>query len=364
MNMNMNEINIDDKRTNHDFNGISFSKFKKTAVKIELLNSINNNKIEHACNWCAELICAAHFSDIWEIILFCIGKHIHIGNPKLPIYINLRFQAFKEIIQSGYVGNELLLRNNPKIRTLFAELISILCISNKKPAFETIKINPDEFNITTLSPKLKAPHVNYASHIFRQNDPSEIYICINELAFQLSGKDKNILKACYWIEWLIEFDNTCRKNKQPILCEMRTFPPIQDKFQNDVIWIVWELLLFSIKENPIADKIMKSLLELFSLKYSYTVKKRRRYLLYFAVELITENIPTNIEILDSNETSVVDNVVKKINLVYKNIKKNEEKSHSDYLLANLPAETRTNAEKTIEKLGKINSLSGTIIPRI
>ena len=106
---------------------------------------------------------------------------------------------------------------------------------------------------------------------------------------------------------------------------------------------------------------MNALLDLFSLKYTYTVKKKRRYLLYFAVELVTETVPTHIEILESSEKAVVDNVVKKINLIYKNIKKNEKKSHTDYLLANLPSEKRSNAEKTLEKLDK---LSGSMMPRI
>jgi hypothetical protein len=150
---------------------------------------------------------------LWEIIIFCIGKHIHLGNPKLPIYINLRFQSFKEIVQSGYVGSELLMRNCENIRNLFAEIISILCVSNKKPAFEIIKIKPDEFNMTTLSGKLKASNIQYAKSVFRENDPNEIYICINELAFQLGNTNKNILKSCYWIEWLIEFDSICRKKK-------------------------------------------------------------------------------------------------------------------------------------------------------
>ena len=359
----MDELNIDDKRNTNDFRGITFSKFKKTDVKKELLNSINNNKIENACNWSAELVCAGHFSELWEIIIFCTGKHIHLGNPKLPIYINLRFQAFKEIIQTGFIGNELLLRNNSKIRSLFAELISILCVSNKKPAFEVIKIKSDEFNMMSITGKLKAPNVDYAKTIFRQNDPNEIYIAINELAFQLSGSNKNLLKSCYWIEWLIEFDAICRKRKQTLSCEMRTFPKIDQKYQNDVIWIVWELLLLSVKSNPVTERIMNAILDLFSLKYSYSVKKKRRYLLYFAVEIVTETIPTHIEILDKKEKSIVDNVVKKINLIYKNIKKHEERSNTDYLLSNLPSEKRTNAEKTIEKLGKMDTLHNAMLPR-
>jgi hypothetical protein len=119
-----------------------------------------------------------------------------------------------------------------------------------------------------------------------------------------------------------------------------------------------------VKDNPVAEKIMNALLDLFSIKYTYAVKKKRRYLLYFAVEIVTENIPTKIEILDTKEKPIVNNVVQKINMIYKTIKKNEEKSNSGYLLENLPSEKRTNAEKTIEKLGKMDAMAGALTPRI
>ena len=135
----MDDNYINDVRTNKEFKSMTFSNFKKSDVCKELLSCINKNKLESALNWSVELICSGYLKDLWETIILVISKHIHLGNPKLPIYIDKRFDNFKAIVDNGYVDNELALRNSDQMRTLFAELITVLCDSDKKPSFEIIK---------------------------------------------------------------------------------------------------------------------------------------------------------------------------------------------------------------------------------
>ena len=126
----------------------------------------------------------------------------------------MRFENFKNIVCNGYLDNDLQLRNNSKIRTIFAEMISVLCLSRKKHTFIPIKIKrKEEFDMNHLASKLKAPSLKYCTNIFKDEDSKELFIPINELSYHISGQSKNVVNACYWIEWIIEFDSICRKKK-------------------------------------------------------------------------------------------------------------------------------------------------------
>ena len=90
----MNHSEINDIRDIEDFRTTTFSNYKRSQVKKALLNSLINENIERACYWCCELICSSHFLDIWEIIILYIGKHVHEANPKLCVFVKLKFDKF------------------------------------------------------------------------------------------------------------------------------------------------------------------------------------------------------------------------------------------------------------------------------
>jgi hypothetical protein len=347
------ETDINDIRNSSVFRGISFSNYKKTEVKAQLIECLRNGKIEPACYWCAELICAGHYMDVWETIIYFMSKYIYLGNPKLVIYLDRRFQTFRNIVQQGFFLDEIQLRNHQNIRKLFAEIVCILSLSNKKPSFETIKINKiEEFDVTKMTDRLKAPSIKYIEDIFNPKDPKEIFIPINEFAYNISQECKNLHSACYWIEWIVEFDTLVRKRKEPCYCEKRKNYDVENKFKCDIIWILWDVLLYYCKEmkNEFIESIMNSLLSLFCIKYTNACSKKRKYILYFAVMILTEQVATNIELI--HDKQILKNTTEKINNLYKQIKKNEQGPNTDYLFSNL--DRNENFENTIKKLEIMN----------
>lgn len=360
----MDTYSINDIRT--DFKNITFSKYQKSKAKTELINSIYYNKIENACYWSAEFICAGHYLDLWDIIILYITKYIHHGNPKLSIYIAMRYNNFTSIIQNGYSNNILVLRNNNKIRKLFAEIICVLSYSTKKHIYQTVKLNKNtEFDLTSMSDKFNAPNINYVDNILKDDDPKELIIPINELVYNLSIK--NIIDTYYWLEWVLEYENICIKKKKKCLCQARTYAP--NNFHNDIIWIIWDILFYysnpdtsnisnglnkDNKDNKnIIYKIIKSLFTLFTIKYKPCCKRKRKYILYFAFSLLVEITNFNIPIIGDNLDVKINAILEKIDIIYKDIKKNEVSPNTDYLFSNLK---KSNMEKTIEKIELINNL--------
>ena len=358
----MEDTEINDLRSESEFKGFSFSKFKKAEVKKELLNSLINSKIEPACYWSAELICSGHYTDLWEIILLFFSKFVHLGNSNIGIYLEMRINDFKSIVANGYSDNTLRLRNNSRIRKLFCEIMCILCDSKRRHSFDNVKIKPDDMNMLTIKDKFKAPTTEYGEEVLMSEDPKELFPFVNELAYSITVSGNNLMTACYWIEWIIEYENRCKLLREKIFCDRRNFAKVDPKCQKDVIWIIWDIFLKeSANRSKIIQKIIESLLNLFCLKYVTGCHKKRKNLMYLAISVLCEKFTIEKEIIRHSQIDLVNTIKQNIDYVYSQIKKNEESTGTDYLFHGIKS---SNLESTIKKLDAMNSFGETFVPRV
>jgi hypothetical protein len=142
----------------------------------------------------------------------------------------------------------------------------------------------------------------------------------------------------------------------------------------DPIWIVWQIVTNSASASASASnsnykatqslsaKVVDCLFKMYCIRFTVSVKKKRRYLIYFAVSLLTQPYSTRQDIILPDYKDKISNVVQKIDAVYREIKKNEISPKMDYLFQN---GTKSDLDRTIAKLDILNTfhLNQSMTPR-
>ena len=371
---------ITDNRQASDFGTLTFSNYRKSEVVKALISGLRDGTLEASCYWSVELICAGHFMDMWNIIIDFYGKYIHGGNPRLAILILNLYSEFRHIALHVNSGDDLDLRNGTRVRELFCELICVLSHSHKMHPFVATKIGADDFELSHLSRMMIANSNRYSDVVILPGDPKELTIAVNELMYNLSPQVKHVSNACYWVEWIIAYDTKCRKQSRPppkakaaqhnpspsednpknkpkyenesdveneintpshaanlngdphpkfksCTCVPRSRDAdLSETHQQNIIWIVWDAFFKTFEfeqpsSAPLSNKagqlkILTTLHKLFSIRYTPSLGRRRRWLIYFAVNLIC--IPLNLErpIVSSKIKQLVSAQISNVDIIY------------------------------------------------
>lgn len=281
---------IEDARGIEDFKVTTFSKYKRTDVKKEWMNAMLKGQVEAVCHWTIELLCSGLLLDLWD--LFFLFSFKYIRNPKVPLYLDMRYQQFKK---EANTGDELSLRNNEEIRKLFLEIVGVLSTSARSHGYEIVKVTPELPNS-----RLKAPTILF-NKAFQPNDPKELFIPLNEFSYMLSVKDS--VGACFWVEWLFLLFH---KHKTMIVREKKKIDPIR---------LVWETIE-GYTNDPLVEKVVAAIVSLFSVGYSPSSKEKRRFMIYYAISLCCETIPCDELIKDKQ---IIEKILSKSSLMFAKI---------------------------------------------
>jgi len=114
----------------------------------------------------------------------------------------------------------------------------------------------------------------------------------------------------------------------------------------------------------LTQKIIKSLLRLYCVRFTPGVRKKRRYLIYFAISLLTTEYDGKIEMI--NDRLIIETAVANINGIYKQIKQHEISPDTDYLFSSAgysgggASDKNGDLERTIKRLEALNSMNTVI----
>ena len=191
------------------------------------------------------------------------------------------------------------IRNNQDVRDLVCEAAATvaLCRKTKLPSLPKIKPEHD-FQHLTIQENLKSPSANHGRHLALKDDPIEIYIPLNELAYCLRPESRDVTRALYWAAWLIKYSSQFKKqNKVELLCNARPNSYVDDKFSHHIIWLLWDTVMDAAKNSPqagILEPYIEALFKLHCLRWNPSVLKNRICFLINAIVYICESTTLDI----------------------------------------------------------------------
>ena len=281
-----NEYIIFDNRGYKEFVKVSFSKYLIVDVLKALQKSLINCKIEESINWAVELLISGHTNKFWEKVLNIGIKNININNPNFAYFIYKKYSRYLDLLKKYSLIE---LRNNQSYRNMLAEICFTVCNSLKTKSLGFMKIKESDFNMLYLESKMIANNPNIISDKIKFGDPNETKIILNEFNYCLINKKYDM--CVYWLSWIFEWEKKNTKKDKMYVCGYREIQNIDKKYYNDLIWLVWEIIL---KEgmkhnNDLLNDSIQSLYKLYKYDYKSSNKSKKAYIILYSIKYFTDS---------------------------------------------------------------------------
>jgi len=324
-------VQINDSRCLADFKNQIFGGYQRSKILVTLDKSIMEEKLENAVYWAFQLLLSGTINSLWDKLYSMAMRNINIQNPSLPIFLCNRFKKWDNIVNNPSFAKEkvLLLRNNPEVRNFLVEIVAVITLSRKRKLETLPKIKKDDFVIQLFQSKLEAKDTDITQNIFRENDPSEVRIAANEMAYHI--KKRNMGKSLYWLSWLVEWDKLNTKQYGKFEVSSRSIDGVQYKWFKNIVWLIWEIINKLRKQNYMYEQATGSnenrqidaLWELY--RYKFTAGQRSRKLPYiiWSIKYMTSSVDWRIRLVEREY--LLFQAIANINIMVKKMKSQEVK---------------------------------------
>jgi hypothetical protein len=312
---------INDARKLTDFKLATIGGYPRGKVSSAIDKCITQQKIEEAIYWTFQLLASGAVDSLFDKLLAIAAKNVNIYNPHLPDWLFQKTVGWHSITSNERYkkDNVLNLRNHPTIRNMLTELVVITSLSKPRKLEALPKIGKEDFIVSNFNAKLECKDFASTHHIFKDEDPREIKVASNEIAFHLLNG--NIVRALYWLNWVLTWETLNIKKYTKYDCALRggaffdsksNIPP---KCNRNVIWLIWSIVenmankRFSSSAN--LQVAMRSLWELFIMNYTSGCRNRRLVYLIWAMSYLCNPIDWSIPLIsESNQTTLFVSLLK------------------------------------------------------
>ena len=93
----------------------------------------------------------------------------------------------------------------------------------------------------TIPQKIRGKYL--VKHFISYEDDSELRLAVNEVANHLRIHSVSFYQTAYWLLWLIKIEKFKRSNKVSFRVKRRPVENINEKYWNDWVWLLWEIIL-------------------------------------------------------------------------------------------------------------------------
>tara|TARA_B110000285_G_scaffold49210_1_gene55895 strand:- start:2335 stop:3438 length:1104 start_codon:yes stop_codon:yes gene_type:complete len=267
----------------------TYSGYKKSEVLSELTKEIINKNIDASLCLSVELHMSGYISEIWKIIFKIVSKNIYTLHPRICVYFEREYRAYKKrilLIKEPY--------NSQEARNHLVENITVLCVCNKQKPLKLCTITNKEFNEDEISQNICATE-EYVQ--FKVLDPKSIRMPLNEFAFHLYKNDHSHTsrdKCVFWLQWLFTMDKKrMKRKKKDIICAVRPNKLIDPKFYTHYVCLIWEIIRnhpdLKVKSNQ--KDIIHSLYFLYFTDFKKGSINQKKSYIFFAVLVLINTHP-------------------------------------------------------------------------
>ena len=153
----------------------------------------------------------------------------------------------------------------------------------------------------------------YTRGLMKQEDPMELYIPVNELAFCLRPETRDSIRALYWVSWILTYASKFKADKkQYLVCSYRSNEYVDEKYLRSPIWIVWSAVMEAVKSSPQVGTLnpyIDALYKMYCLRWGQGELRKRLPFLITAIIFVCESTTIDIHYSVPHNIATVQDVI-------------------------------------------------------